>query len=88
MVRTHSNISIDHNMLVNKLHELGVRNNNLVWFQSYFDNREFSVKNGSSMSHIRRMEKGTPQGSSLSGLLFCKYINNIPSVLKMHSLRR
>jgi hypothetical protein len=34
------------------------------------------------MSHIRRMEKGTPQGSSLSGPLFSIYINNISSVLK------
>jgi hypothetical protein len=74
--------SIDHNLLINKLHELGVRNNNLAWFQSYFENREFSVKNGSSMSHTRRMEKGTPQGSSLSGVLFSIYMNSIPNVLK------
>jgi hypothetical protein len=43
-------------------------------------NTEFTVKNGSSMSHIRKMEKGTPQGSSLSGLLFCIYINNVPNL--------
>lgn len=73
--------SINHNLLIKKLQEVGVKDNNLSWFRSYFDKREFCVKNGSSMSHTRIMERGTPQGSSLSGLLFSIYINNIPHLL-------
>jgi hypothetical protein len=82
---------INHEILLKNLSSLGVKNKNLEWFRRYFNNRTIAVKNGkaTSISKDRKatsiskaLRRGTPQGSSLSGLLFSIYINIIPILFK------
>jgi hypothetical protein len=54
----------------------------LQWFSSYFHKRSISVQNGKHTSAPRTINRGTPQGSSLSGLLFTVYVNYLPDILK------
>jgi hypothetical protein len=73
---------IDHEILIQQLSDLGIRNENLQWFKSYFQDRQITVRNGKSISKFNPLSRGTPQGSSLSGLLFSIYINLVPNVFK------
>jgi hypothetical protein len=73
---------INHDVLLQQLSNLGIRNQNLEWFKSYFKNRQIAVRNGQSLSEFKPITKGTPQGSSLSGILFSIYINLVPNIFK------
>jgi hypothetical protein len=73
---------INHEILIQQLSDLGIRNETLKWFKSYFQNRQIAVRNGQSISKFNPLTRGTPQGSSLSGLLFSIYINLVPNVFK------
>jgi hypothetical protein len=73
---------INHDVLLQQLSNLGIRNQNLEWFRSYFQNLQIAVRNGQSISDFKPITKGTPQGSSLSGLLFSIYINLGTNILK------
>jgi len=54
----------------------------LKWFVSYFDMRKVKVKHEDTYSTTRVLKKGTPQGSSLSRLIFSLYVNDLPRVLQ------
>jgi hypothetical protein len=73
---------LNHSLLLEKLEKLGVTDNNLIWFQSYFSDREICVRNGSATSSNQPLKEGTPQGSSLSGLLFSIYINEVSDLFE------
>jgi hypothetical protein len=73
---------INHEVLLHRLSNLGIRHQNLEWFKSYFQNRQIAVRNGQSISEFKPVTRGTPQGSSLSGLLFSIYINLVTGVFK------
>jgi hypothetical protein len=55
----------------------GIGGTTLSWFISYFNDRSISVQNGKHTSTPRTINRGTPQGSSLSGLLFA--ISKLPT---------
>jgi hypothetical protein len=74
--------SINHDILIRYLVSLGVVGRNIKWLESYFTNRQISVLNGQYESEPRILSRGTPQGSSLSGLLFSLYINLLPEKFK------
>lgn len=69
-------------ILLQKLYDIGVKGNLMKWLSSYFNNQKIMVKKGNNVSNWRYMTQGTPQGSSLSGFIFCVYVNDIPSLLK------
>lgn len=73
---------LNHRLLLKKLKKLGVKTANLKWYQSYFTNRNISVQNGQAISTPHPLTEGTPQGSSLSGLIFSIYINEISDILE------
>ncbi len=52
------------------------------WLASFLEQRQAKVRFGDTLSKIRRMRQGVPQGSVLSPLLFLFYINNLAERLE------
>lgn len=68
---------LNHEILIRKLHKLGIRGIPLDWFKSYLYNRnQFVVVNGHSSS-LTNITTGCPQGSVLSSLIFLLYIDDM-----------
>ena len=78
--------TVDHNILLNKLHHYGIRGIINTWFASYLKGREQTTEINNKISEKQVTLCGVPQGSVLGPLLFLIYINDIcnsTNVLKM-----
>ena len=77
---------VDHEILLQKLNNYGVRESANLWFKNYLDNREqFVIINGNE-SEKKKMICGVPQGSVLGPLLFLIFINDLPNATKFLTL--
>jgi len=72
--------TVDHGILLSKLERYGIRGNQLQWFKSYLENRSQCVYCNGSLSDLKTIKFGVPQGSNLGPLLFLIYINDLPNV--------
>jgi hypothetical protein len=72
--------TVSHNILIQKLANIGLSNVALAIFKSYLDNRQQVVKLRKSGSSFRTVSFGVPQGSILGPLLFLIYINSINKI--------
>ena len=69
--------TIDHNILLYKLKNYGIRGITLSWFNSYLSDRQEYVFINNKSSSMLDIQCGVPQGSILGPLLFLIYVNDI-----------
>ena len=69
--------TIDHNILLRKLYNYGIRGIVWSWIKSYLSNRQQYVSIDDVNSPISHINCGVPQGSILGPLLFLIYVNDI-----------
>ena len=72
---------VDHNLLIAKLHQMGVSGSLLSWIGSYLQDRTQTLKLGTHESRAINVTSGVPQGSHLGSLLFAVFGNGIYDLL-------
>lgn len=72
---------VDHYLLLDKPHAIGLSENAILWFNSFLHNRKQCVVLHGSRSDMLIQQRVVPKGSTLGPLLFSIYVNNLPSIL-------
>ena len=74
--------TIHHGILLQKLEYYGIQGYALQWFEQYLIYRTQCVRLGNSLSDIKPISKGVPQGSVLGPILLLLYVNDLPQHIK------
>ena len=78
--------TIDHTIMLHKLHHYGIRGTAFEWFKSYLSGRSQQVEiSDRVLSDINFLNYSIPQGSILGPLLFIIYVNDFSSCLHYSS---
>ena len=78
--------TIDHSVLLKRLHELGIRDSALTWFKSYLSDRLQIVRTDSASSNPAPLQHGVPQGSVLGPLLFSVFVLPLAKIIEQYGL--
>jgi hypothetical protein len=66
-----------HEILLRKLHKLGIKDSALSWFKSYLQGRQQRVDINGNLSSSKALDISVLQGSILGPILFLCYINDL-----------
>ncbi len=78
--------TVDHSILLNRLHSFGISGCVLAWFGSYLSNRTQTVSINGCKSLPAPLKYGVPQGSVLGPVLFILYTQQLSSLILEHQL--
>ena len=79
--------TVNHTILLNTLHSLGVDGLAYEWFQSYLSHHSQTVCIKGTESHSMPLSCGVPQGSVGGPTLFSKYLIGLRQILLRHGIR-
>lgn len=72
---------VNYNLLLAICHHIGIGPEACQLISSYLDNRQQTVHLSNTVSSLRRLSSGVPQGSILGPLLFTVYTSALPTYL-------
>ena len=73
--------TLDHQKLIEKLQNAGIKGEALEWFKEFLRDRTTVVKIDGKYSSENKTKKGVPQGSLLSPYLYLMYSNDLKNYL-------
>ena len=73
--------TINHDILLGKLHAIGFSEKTVAWFKSYLSNRAFKVNINNYFADLSKTSSAVHQGSTLGPLLFLLYVNDMPQAV-------
>lgn len=78
--------TLNHDKLLTKLDNCGIRGHSNDWFRNYLYKRKHCVNYNGSNSKLLDIHMGVPQGSILGPILFLIYINDIKNATNLNLL--